>query len=288
MISGLIVSVIVVAAWKGAGIGGAFSAVGEGLPGSEPLATRVAAQEAPSNSPSLGDDIQVAAQGGSMRLWHLVVFGSVCPIAGIAWWGYRWKRSQNSSRPEDISDDARLPENLRAHIFAKRQTIYRVLSNDNQILIQSRIEVRHVMTTRLFIVSPTTPAEELARTMTQNHVRHLLVCNNGRLMGVISDRDMHTRKGETAVELMTGEPFTISPSTPVGLVVTTLINRGFSCVPVVEDDQVRGLVTTTDLMMTLQCVVQLLERIFTQVNPEAGASEAPNQSANPSEVMPAA
>jgi signal-transduction protein with cAMP-binding, CBS, and nucleotidyltransferase domain len=60
------------------------------------------------------------------------------------------------------------------------------------------MEVRRVMTRELVVVSPQTPRAELAKRMAEKKVRHLLVCRDERLIGLVSDRDLHMRNGNTA------------------------------------------------------------------------------------------
>src|SRR5262249_8954185 len=78
------------------------------------------------------------------------------------------------------------------------------------------------------------------------------------LLGVVSDRDVAHRPGRTAADLMTRNPVTVSPDTPAIQAISAMLNGRFSCVPVVENGELVGLLTTSDLMMALQCTLQLL------------------------------
>jgi CBS-domain-containing membrane protein len=53
---------------------------------------------------------------------------------------------------------------------------------------------------------------------------------------------------------------TISPKARLETAAAQLINRNFSCLPVMENGALVGIVTTTDLVMTLQCAFQLRRR----------------------------
>ena len=50
--------------------------------------------------------------------------------------------------------------------------------------------VKDIMTTRVVCVAPERTVEECMALMTQNHIRHLPVVENGRLAGIISERDL--------------------------------------------------------------------------------------------------
>ena len=51
------------------------------------------------------------------------------------------------------------------------------------------------------------------------------------------------------------------PDTPLSPAITYLINENVSCLPVAAHGQLCGLLTTTDLVLTLQCMLQLWLRL---------------------------
>jgi len=57
---------------------------------------------------------------------------------------------------------------------------------------------------------------------------------------------------------------TATPDTPLNPAITFLLNENISCLPVVDDGRLCGVLTTTDLVLTLQCTLQLWLRL-TQV-----------------------
>jgi signal-transduction protein with cAMP-binding, CBS, and nucleotidyltransferase domain len=97
--------------------------------------------------------------------------------------------------------------------------------------------------------------------MAERQCRHLLVLGHGCLEGIISDRDLSVRRGQTARDLMTRDPATVDPSTTVFDAVSQMLARHISCLPVVEGGRVAGVITTTDLLMALQCTARLLEQL---------------------------
>ena len=97
--------------------------------------------------------------------------------------------------------------------------------------------------------------------MKQRRLHHLLVCGRGgELLGVVSDRDLPSR-GATAQQLMTHPALSCTPETPVSAAITYLMNENISCLPVVEGGRLCGVLTTTDLVLTLQCTLQLWLRL---------------------------
>ena len=175
-------------------------------------------------------------------------------------------------RSVDEEDDvASASRELHDRVFQKRQEIFRILAKDMEILLlKSRLNVLHVMSRRVTSVAPQTPVDEVRRIMKEEHVRHLLVCRNDELVGIISDRDLRKTEARTAEDLMTPNPVTVEPQTLLNPAITQMVQKRISCLPVVHEGAVVGVLTSTDLMMTLQCALQVLRRVAGEVT---GASE---------------
>ena len=97
-------------------------------------------------------------------------------------------------------------------------------------------------------------------------IHHLLVVDKGRLVGIISDRDMlqavspfldtHTEDyrdvgtlTREAHEIMSRDPVTIRPEGTVEEAATLLLEYEISCLPVVsESGEVEGILTSKDIL----------------------------------------
>jgi CBS domain-containing protein len=93
-----------------------------------------------------------------------------------------------------------------------------------------------------------------------------------RVLLKISDRDIKGRRGWLARHVMTASPLTVTPVTPVNQAISMMLHRRISCLPVVENGQVKGILTVTDMLMTLQCLMKLLERSTTADEPVPSGS----------------
>lgn len=151
-----------------------------------------------------------------------------------------------------------------ANPYNKRQHLLQELLKHGELLLKNRLEVRHLMTRDPMVVAPTTTFQELTLIIQQRRLHHLLVCNRGEVVGVISDRDLLAQRSATAQQLMSSPVLTVTPETLLSPAITYLINEHISCLPVVENGQLCGLLTMTDLVLTLQCTLQLWLRL-TQV-----------------------
>jgi acetoin utilization protein AcuB len=93
---------------------------------------------------------------------------------------------------------------------------------------------------------------DLARTvMLSCRIRHLPVVRLGRLCGIISARDLAgvlSPAATPARQVMHSPVQTLAPGDPVALAAARLLEHGFSSLPVVEGEQLIGIVTSTDLV----------------------------------------
>jgi CBS-domain-containing membrane protein len=97
--------------------------------------------------------------------------------------------------------------------------------------------------------------------MAQEHVRHFpVVTEKGRLVGIVSDRDLMNHIAQKAADVMTSSLITVAPTTRFGTAISQMINRNISCLPVIEGETLVGILTTTDAILTLQCILQLWQR----------------------------
>jgi CBS domain-containing protein len=87
-----------------------------------------------------------------------------------------------------------------------------------------------------------------------NGFRHLPVIEAGVLAGFLSDRDLRkaaglSRQADTPVdEIMTRDVETISPLASMSDAATIMLQRRFSALPVVSDDEVVGILTMADVL----------------------------------------
>ena len=99
--------------------------------------------------------------------------------------------------------------------------------------------------------------------MREHRVRHVPICKDGRLVGLITQKDLFVNAQSVAVmslpvaELMIQDVITITTDVSLRDAAILLRDRHISCVPVVDaNDQLLGILTDTDL---LSCLIDLLE-----------------------------
>jgi acetoin utilization protein AcuB len=110
-----------------------------------------------------------------------------------------------------------------------------------------------VMTRDVVVVSPTVSIGSAARMMEVKRIRHLPVVEAGRLVGIVSDRDLVKRSpNASCAEVMTAAPVTCLPNASVSHVARLMIEHKIDSIPIVNySGSLAGLVTSTDLLSLL-------------------------------------
>jgi len=173
-------------------------------------------------------------------------------------------RPQRALEEEETAHVPVVPERLEAQFISKRQQILQVLDRELWCVFDGRIIVQDILTEHPTTVRPDAPRERVEAVLNQEHIHHVLVVDmQGHLLGVVSDRDCLTSKGKTAAELMRRDPETVARTLPVASAISMMLDRRITSLPVVDEGRVVGIVTTSDMLMTLQCCIQLLQRLAT-------------------------
>jgi CBS domain-containing protein/Flp pilus assembly pilin Flp len=228
-----------------------------------------AGKEAPSVTPAVSQTAKPSPR--SRLIWQTPVLAGL----GILWLLLVLRRHRASKDAGDVVGDIEqlADKNSDARLFAKRQQILATLISDVRALTAGEVAVRHVMSSRLTTVEPSTSLKEVGGLMHEKKLRHMLVCDGGRLLGIISDRDLAGKTGRAAADVMTPSPLSVPSDTLLSPAVTLMMRKRISCLPVVDDGRLCGLFTTTDLIMTLQCAFQLLEKVAPHLTDQAKAAK---------------
>jgi CBS domain-containing protein len=111
-----------------------------------------------------------------------------------------------------------------------------------------------IMSREVLDVSPETTLAAAAKKMSGGRVGAVLVLEDGKLRGIVTERDVLRAVGEgrvegsTAADWMTTDPETIEPSESTEMAATLMIHGGFRHLPVVEGGSVIGVISIRDLM----------------------------------------
>src|SRR5262245_50580981 len=125
--------------------------------------------------------------------------------------------------------------------------------------------IRDIMPDHMVTISESDTLSTVEDIMTLGCVRHMPVVHAGKLVGVVSERDLlraslsnlsgidsdQRRAFLHGVEIgrvMSAPPIVIHPDASVGDAARVMAERKIGCLPVVEDDALLGIVTETDVL----------------------------------------
>jgi CBS domain-containing protein len=115
------------------------------------------------------------------------------------------------------------------------------------------LSVADLMTPRPETVAPCETLATAQRKMNDGRFRALPVVQMGRLVGILSDRDLLPfigRQGEIPVkEAMTKAIVTVTPATHLHEAAQLLIRHKIDALPVVNEGQPVGVVTSSDILV---------------------------------------
>lgn len=116
------------------------------------------------------------------------------------------------------------------------------------------MRLQELMSTSVFTAGPDDSADAAWAKMQRRRIRHLVVMDGTRMVGVLSDRDLGGRNGATARrgrsvrELMIAAPVSVTPTTTLRQAANLMRGRLIGSLPVMEDGRVVGIVTATDVL----------------------------------------
>lgn len=115
-------------------------------------------------------------------------------------------------------------------------------------------QVRDVMSTQLHTVEPADTVGEAVAVMAQNRIGSVLVMEEGRLLGIFTERDTvralsqsHDAARHEIQSWMTHQPKTVGPDEDTDVALRFMLDSGFRHLPVVEGGKLVGVVSMRDL-----------------------------------------
>ena len=127
------------------------------------------------------------------------------------------------------------------------------------------MKVLDIMTTPAITVGLDMPVLEAHQLMASRRIRHLPVTDGGRLMGIVTDRDIRLNLPSPATSLSVWEVnyllarltvesamrravITVDPDRPVSEAARIMLDHKIGALPVVDGGVVVGIVTETDML----------------------------------------
>jgi acetoin utilization protein AcuB len=125
-------------------------------------------------------------------------------------------------------------------------------------MIDPNAPIRTLMTPTPVSIGREQPMAEASRRMTEHRIRHLPVLDGGRVVGILSDRDLSMVESlpgvdpetVTVEEAMTPDPYVVGPEEPLAAVVAALAEHKYGTAVIVKDNRLAGIFTTVDALRT--------------------------------------
>lgn len=126
--------------------------------------------------------------------------------------------------------------------------------------------IADIMTEQVHKISPSDTLDDLTKIFDSVTYRHLLVEDNRKLVGIVSDRDVMKRTSPflgteiedqqdrqqqqlKVAEIMSTKMITVNPDTIIEFASILLIENNISCLPVVNSDfGIEGIISWKDLL----------------------------------------
>jgi CBS domain-containing protein len=155
--------------------------------------------------------------------------------------------------------------------------------------------VDEVMRTDVTSVTPSTPLARVVDLMLRRRLRFVPVCENDRLVGVITNGDLVERaglvvrlelqasigtprgawsNGTKAVDVMTPNPIAVLARTPVTDVARIMLTRKVKRIPVLRAGRLVGVVSRVDLVTSALATHEMAEPANTKKGPPSGLSRS--------------
>lgn len=130
------------------------------------------------------------------------------------------------------------------------------------------LQVRDSMSREIVTLSPDETAATALALCRERRIRHLPVLKEGTLVGIVSDRDLRSSTpalGDPAraaalqevlvQDVMATEVVSVHPDDPIEQAANTMRERRIGCLPVLDGDELVGIVTASDVMDALVYLV---------------------------------
>lgn len=187
---------------------------------------------------------------------------SVMSIAGLGIAVVQHVRRQNEKRRSKSRHEVALKKNLKAMeaVLNKYQQFKRLLRDDLPESLLEQCTVGNFMTANVFTVAPDMTLQAASDQLEENQFRRVLVkTKDGTLAGVLSKKDIALKDGEFVRDVMTGNPKTVTIDTKIHFALTILLKNRISCLPVVDENyRLLGMISTSDLIIMLHCLLSVL------------------------------
>lgn len=111
---------------------------------------------------------------------------------------------------------------------------------------------KDIMTKDVITVRPKTPVKEVSTLLVQHRISATpVVDKDGRVVGVVSEADLMSKKGKEARDIMSDAVISVPEDTTVSEVASTMITHSINRVPVMRGSEMVGIVSRADIVRAI-------------------------------------
>src|SRR5438309_5842712 len=109
--------------------------------------------------------------------------------------------------------------------------------------------VKDVMTTDVISFREDTPVEDIASALSERHITGApVVTPEGFVVGIVSEIDVFTKKGRTALDIMSPHVISITEDTGIDQAARLLAGERIRRLPVLREGRLVGLISRSDVL----------------------------------------
>ncbi|MBK9152119.1 MAG: CBS domain-containing protein [Saprospiraceae bacterium] len=121
--------------------------------------------------------------------------------------------------------------------------------------------IRTIMTTQMITIKPEDTLLKLEEILDSNPIHHVLVTESRNLVGIVSKNDVmkwmrkamdglvsKDRSNVLVKDIMTKDPLTVDCDDSIGLAADIFLANKFHSLPVIDGDELVGIITNHDLI----------------------------------------
>lgn len=134
---------------------------------------------------------------------------------------------------------------------------------------------------RLVVLNPNSSLLDAARALEQNRIGAVVVQERGRIVGIVTDRDLAVRAVGGALDarttkitdVMTSSPVTLTPADSRADAIRLMQERNVRRIPLIDGDRLVGMVTLDDLLLDEAAPLEELAAIVEAQIGEGGPAD---------------
>ena len=130
------------------------------------------------------------------------------------------------------------------------------------------MRVRDLMTAQPITVDPDTPMLQARQRMAEERIRHLVVVDDARVVGIVTDRDIRLNLPSPATSLsvwelnyllsrltvggvMSAAVIVVDPDRPIAEAARLMLDHKIGALPVVDEGRLIGIITESDFVRAM-------------------------------------